>query len=39
MSKLTFEAKISSPQEFAAFVAEELPRWAKIAQESGLKAE
>jgi tripartite-type tricarboxylate transporter receptor subunit TctC len=39
MSKLTFEAKISSPQEFAAFVAEELPRWAKIAQESGVKAE
>ena len=39
MGKLTFEAKISSPQEFAAFVAEELPRWAKIAQESGVKAE
>ena len=39
MRRLTFEAKISSPQEFAAFIAEELPRWTKIARESGVKAE
>jgi tripartite-type tricarboxylate transporter receptor subunit TctC len=39
MAKLGFEAKIGSPQDFAAFIAEELPRWAKIAKESGVKAE
>ena len=35
MSKLGFEAKIGSPQDFSAFIAEELPRWAKIVKSSG----
>jgi tripartite-type tricarboxylate transporter receptor subunit TctC len=35
MSKLGFEAKIGSPQEFAAFIAEELPRWAEIVKSVG----
>ena len=32
MTKLGFEAKIGSPQDFAAFIAEELPRWAHIVK-------
>ncbi len=35
MAKLGFEAKIGTPQEFAAFIAEELPRWTEIAKSSG----
>jgi tripartite-type tricarboxylate transporter receptor subunit TctC len=35
MAKLGFEAKIGSPREFAAFIAEELPRWADIVKSSG----
>jgi tripartite-type tricarboxylate transporter receptor subunit TctC len=35
MGKLGFEARIGSPQEFAAFIAEELPRWAEIVKSSG----
>jgi len=30
MAKLGFDAKIGSPQDFAAFIAEEIPRWAEI---------
>jgi tripartite-type tricarboxylate transporter receptor subunit TctC len=37
MIKLGFEAKIGSPQDFAAFIAEELPRWAAIVKSSGVK--
>jgi tripartite-type tricarboxylate transporter receptor subunit TctC len=37
MSKLGFEAKIGSPQDFAAFIAAELPRWAAIVKSSGVK--
>jgi tripartite-type tricarboxylate transporter receptor subunit TctC len=39
MSKLGFEAKIGSPQDFAAFIAAELPRWAAIAKSSGVKSD
>jgi tripartite-type tricarboxylate transporter receptor subunit TctC len=35
MAKLGFEAKIGSSREFAAFIAEELPRWADIVKSSG----
>jgi tripartite-type tricarboxylate transporter receptor subunit TctC len=35
MSKLGFEARIGSPQDFAAFIADELPRWAEIVKSSG----
>jgi tripartite-type tricarboxylate transporter receptor subunit TctC len=39
MTKLGFQAKIGSPQDFAAFIAEEFPRWAKIAKSSGVKGD
>src|SRR5262245_10704691 len=39
MSKLGFEAKIGSPQDFAAFIASELPRWAAIVKSSGVKGD
>lgn len=39
MSKLGFEPKIGSPRDFAAFIAEELPRWAAIARSSGVKSD
>jgi len=35
MSKLGFETTIGSPQDFAAFIAEELPRWAEIVKSVG----
>jgi len=37
MDKLGFEAKIGSSQAFAAFIAEEIPRWAEIVKSSGVK--
>jgi tripartite-type tricarboxylate transporter receptor subunit TctC len=39
MGKLGFEAKIGSPREFAAFIAEELPRWGRIVKSSGVKTD
>ena len=32
MKKLGFEAKIGSPQDFASFIATEIPRWAEIVK-------
>jgi tripartite-type tricarboxylate transporter receptor subunit TctC len=32
MSKLGFEAKIGSPQDFSAFIADEIPRWIEMAK-------
>jgi len=37
MGKLGFDAKIGSPQDFAAFIAEEIPRWADIVNSTGVK--
>ena len=39
MTKLGFDAKIGSPQDFADFIAEEIPRWTEIVKSSGVKIE
>jgi tripartite-type tricarboxylate transporter receptor subunit TctC len=39
MTKLGFDAKIGSPQDYARFIAEETPRWTGIAKAVGAKAE
>jgi len=39
MAKLGFDAKIGSPQDFANFIAEEIPRWANIVKSTGVKFE
>ena len=37
LARLSAEARIGSPQDFAAFIASETPRWAAIANETGVK--
>jgi tripartite-type tricarboxylate transporter receptor subunit TctC len=39
LAKFSAIAKPGSPQDFAAFLAEELPKWAEIVKVSGAKAE
>ena len=39
LERLSAEAKIGSPQDFAAFIAAETPRWATIASETGIKVD
>jgi tripartite-type tricarboxylate transporter receptor subunit TctC len=39
MTKLGFDAKIGSPQDYANFIAEEIPRWTEIVKSSGVKTE
>jgi tripartite-type tricarboxylate transporter receptor subunit TctC len=39
LARLSAEAKIGSPQDFAAFIAAEAPRWAAIANETGIKVD
>ena len=39
MTKLGFEPQIWSPQEYAAFLAEEVRRWPPIVKAAGVKAE
>jgi tripartite-type tricarboxylate transporter receptor subunit TctC len=39
LARLSAEARIGSPQEFAAFIAAEAPRWAAIAAETGIKVD
>jgi tripartite-type tricarboxylate transporter receptor subunit TctC len=39
LARLSAEARIGSPQDFAAFIAAEAPRWAAIAQETGIKVD
>jgi tripartite-type tricarboxylate transporter receptor subunit TctC len=39
MTKLGLDAKIGTPQDFAAFIKDEMPKWAVIVRSSGVKAE
>jgi tripartite-type tricarboxylate transporter receptor subunit TctC len=39
LARLSAEAKIGSPQDFAAFIAVEAPRWASIANATGIKVD
>jgi len=39
MAKLGIEATPGSPQDFAAFIAAEAPKWARIVEASGVKTE
>ena len=39
MTKLGFDAKIGSPQDFTKFIAEETPRWTEIVKQTGVKAQ
>jgi tripartite-type tricarboxylate transporter receptor subunit TctC len=39
MAKLGIEATLGSPQDFAAFIANEAPKWARIVEASGVKIE
>jgi tripartite-type tricarboxylate transporter receptor subunit TctC len=39
MDKLGIEATIGSPQDFAAFIADEAPKWSRIVEASGVKVD
>jgi tripartite-type tricarboxylate transporter receptor subunit TctC len=39
LARLGAEARIGAPQDFAAFIAAETPRWAAITNETGIKVE
>jgi len=39
LARLSAEARIGSPQDFAAFIAAEATRWAAIAAETGIKVD
>ena len=39
MKKLGFESRIASSQDFAAFVATEVPRWTAVVKASGVKSQ
>jgi tripartite-type tricarboxylate transporter receptor subunit TctC len=39
MTKLGFEPRIGSAQDFAAFVAAEIPRWGAVVKASGVKSQ
>jgi tripartite-type tricarboxylate transporter receptor subunit TctC len=39
MAKLGIEATLGSPQDFAAFIANEAPKWARIVEASGVKVD
>jgi tripartite-type tricarboxylate transporter receptor subunit TctC len=38
LGKLGIEPKLSTPQEFAAIIAEEAPKWAEVVRVTGIKA-
>ena len=37
MKQLGFESRLGSPQDFAIFVAAEIPRWTAVVRASGVK--
>ena len=37
MAKLGLDAKIGSAQDFATFIADEIPRWAEVVKSVGVK--
>jgi tripartite-type tricarboxylate transporter receptor subunit TctC len=37
LAKLGIEPKITTPQEFAAIIAEEAPKWADVVRKTGIK--
>jgi tripartite-type tricarboxylate transporter receptor subunit TctC len=39
LARLSADAKIGSPQDFATFIGSEAPRWAAIANETGIKVD
>ena len=39
MKKLGFETRIGSSQDFAGFIAAEIPRWAAVVKASGVKSQ
>jgi tripartite-type tricarboxylate transporter receptor subunit TctC len=39
MQRLGIETMLGSPQDFAAFIADETPKWARIVEASGVKVE
>lgn len=39
MTKLGMNAKIGSPQDYAKFITDEIPRWTAIVKSTGVKAE
>jgi tripartite-type tricarboxylate transporter receptor subunit TctC len=39
MKKLGFEYRIGSPQDFADFVAAEIPRWTAVVKASGVTSQ
>jgi tripartite-type tricarboxylate transporter receptor subunit TctC len=39
MDKLGMDTKVGSPQDFAAFIKEETPRWTAIVKSTGVKLE
>jgi tripartite-type tricarboxylate transporter receptor subunit TctC len=39
LKKLGFESRIASSQDFAAFVAAEVPRWTAVVKASGVKSQ
>jgi len=39
LKKLGFETRIGSSQDFAGFIAAEIPRWAAVVKASGVKSQ